>query len=107
MVGCLCGNHYNFSTFAVRNLKNGTLAEWLGNGLQTVYGGSNPLGTSKNETVNFCLISVLCAGPAFSQIPQSSLYEMKRAMDLMNLNKAHRGDFQSMLTEADIQGSPT
>ena len=88
--------------------KNGTLAEWLGNGLQNrVRRFESARYLKKMKRLIFVLIiSSLCAGPAFSQIPQSSLYEMKRAMDLMNLNKAHRGDFQSMLTEADIQGSP-
>ncbi len=51
-------------------------------------------------------VSLLCAGYVFSQIPQSSMYEVKRAIDLMNLNRAHRGDLKSMLTETDIQGSP-
>ena len=50
--------------------------------------------------------SLLCAGYVFSQISQSSMYEVKRAIDLMNLNRAHRGDLKSMLTETDIQGSP-
>ncbi len=51
------------------------------------------------------IFAALGAGSVFSQI-SPSLYEVKRAMDLMNINKALRNESHSVFTDPDIEGSP-